>query len=153
MAMCIVHVDDLLITYSPKYNVTKLQAAFEWGSWSYYPEEIVYCGQEIRKIDSTRLKVVQVEFLNATPPKNLGRERRRAGTEDLTAEEITEFKSVIVSLQGGSGRTRPDLSASTSLLQHKDLKLEDLRNAYTVLAYARETKDTGIVSWSESSTP
>ena len=145
LALCIIHVDDLLITYSPKFEVNKLHDAFEWGSWSYYPDVIVYCGQEIVFVNDYTLKVVQVDFLAATESKTIPLQRVRDSNQSLTVSETTEFKSVVGSLQWVSGRTRPDLCASTSLLQHAGLTIVDLKQAYTILDYARETKDTGIM--------
>ena len=80
---------------SPKLEVDKLQVALERDTWTYYPDTIVYRGQEIMHIDDTRLEVIQIDFLNAAPTRSLSRERYRPASQDLTAAEITEAKSVI----------------------------------------------------------
>ena len=79
---------------SPKLEVDKLQVALERDTWTYHPDTIVYRGQEIMHIDDTRLEVIQIDFLNATPTRSLSSERYRSASQNLTAAEITEVSPV-----------------------------------------------------------
>ena len=69
---------------------------------------------------------------------------RKQAEASLRDAERTEFKSCVGSLQYVSGGCRPDVAASTSLIQRGDLTLEELSAAYEVLSYLRDTADAGI---------
>ena len=66
----------------------------------------------------------------------------------LSKEEKTEFRSCTGSLQFISGSTRPDLAASTSLIQGSDVTIDNLDMAYRVIDHMHDTKNNTHIVFS-----
>ena len=112
-----------------------------------HPQEIVYTGKQIQptRINGSKAVIVkQSHFTEAAEIRHVPKSRTASTDTSLTHEETTEFKSVTGELQWLSGQSRPDLSAPTSLLQHKDLKVADFVKAYTALKIAKNTSQAGV---------
>ena len=139
------HVDDVLITWAPWFDIQKLRDSFEWGSWHDDGQVMVYCGREIRvDHEHGHVHVCQSTFAKSTDVRAVSRDRLRSEQQALTSEERTEFRSCTGSLQYLSSNTRPALAAGTSLVQKGDLEISDLQEAYRLVEYANGTAEVGI---------
>ncbi len=146
ICLAIFHVDDVLLTWSPKFQITLLLEAFEWGSWRQYPEypTLVWCGREIGPdVENARIRARQTDFISGTQ-SGLVAKQRLDSDPPLSAEKRTEFKSCTGSPQYLSGNSRPDVSAPTFLIQKGDLTVEELQAAYCMINHVHETTDAAI---------
>lgn len=143
-AICIFHVDDVLISHAPSYDMRQLKAAFTWGPWcSVLDGTIKFIGKQIRLRNHTELIVFQQEFIVSTPVRKVL--AGPASNRQLdTGPEYSEYRSCGGSLQWVSGSCRPDTAAATSLLQRGQPELADLAAMYGQLEYLHATSDSGI---------
>ena len=145
-AVVIFHVDDMLTAFSELFDIEILLGLFRWGNITEAPAVLKYCGKQITTLETEAgivVRVDQADYVKATKVGKVSRERLR-GPPALTPEERTEYRSVTGSLQWLSSSTRPDLAASTSLLQSGSPTIEDLRKLNSVLAYAHATSTVGL---------
>ena len=122
------------------------RSSWGWGNITEAPAVLKYCGKQITTLETEAgivVRVDQADYVKATKVGKVSRERLR-GPPALTPEERTEYRSVTGSLQWLSSSTRPDLAASTSLLQSGSPTIEDLRKLNSVLAYAHATSTVGL---------
>eukprot|EP00971_Amphidinium_carterae_P166924 3308031-Amphidinium_carterae.1 len=127
----------------------QLKSAFEWGSWvTLTPsQELEYTGKTIR-VHPDGLKhggviVVQQRFIQGSSVGVVPSMRGRADPH-LTPSELTEFRSAAGALQWISGQTRPDVSAGTSLLQGSNPTVQDLKEMFDLLHWAKSTQEVGV---------
>jgi len=144
LAIAVFHVDDMLLAYSPEFDISILREAFTWGAWSSSPQTLTWSGREIETLPDGRAKVHQQTFTRATDVGKVATGRLKQPLE-LTADEKTEHRSCTGSGQWLSGTSRPDLSAGVSLYQKGKTTIHDLKALYSLLQYARDTADTGII--------
>ena len=150
MAVCIVYVDDVLLTCRVDYDKNEILSLFKWGSQSQLDLEnpLEFKGKELtlREVDGRfHLHVTQRKFL-ANSERGALRRGRIAEGPPLTMEEQTEFRSVTGSLQWLAGQTRPELGAWVSLANKgKDTGPAELNPFYETLDYAKSTPDAGLI--------
>jgi len=143
----IFHVDDCLAAYGPQFEFKILQDMFEWGSQEFMPNDIKFTGKHVVLVhhgNEPMLKIHQRSYTRSIDVRRIPSARFRENPE-LTATERTEYRSCTGSGQWLSGASRPDISASVSLLQDGHPTIHQLQRLYKVLEYVRETPDAGIV--------
>jgi hypothetical protein len=148
--LLIIHVDDVLATYSETFQVNILANMFQWGSVTHVSLETPgeYRGKEITMFEKDGKKcyrVTQKAFISKLTPGSLPTGRLQKPLK-LTDEERKEFRSVCGCLQWLAGQCRPELCAPTSL-SHKgaDTDVHDLKVLYECLDFTKKTPDSGIV--------
>ena len=150
-AVCIVYVDDFLLTCRRGYKMQELTDLFKWGLQTELSEQqaIEFKGKELnlkRSSDgSLRLHVTQSKFMDNTDGGKLQKGRITQGGPLTTAEQ-TEFRSMTGSLQWLASQTRPEISAWVSLANKgSETTPSELASLYKTLEFCRETKDSGLV--------
>ncbi|CAE8632217.1 unnamed protein product, partial [Polarella glacialis] len=147
LCVLMIHVDDLLMTYSELFTKDKVMKLFKWGSIKEAPCQIVYLGKEINSIVDaagvTTLNVTQVTYLRGTSFQPISRARMQADPL-LNTSEKTELKSCGGSLQWLAGSTRPDAAATTSLSMRDQPTIAELKQMYELILYLKQNEDVGI---------
>ncbi|CAE8672696.1 unnamed protein product, partial [Polarella glacialis] len=147
LCVLMIHVDDLLMTYSELFNKDKVMKLFKWGSIKEAPCQIVYLGKEINSlVDAagvTTLNVTQVTYLRGTSFQPISRARMQSDPL-LNTSEKTELKSCGGSLQWLAGSTRPDAAATTSLSMRNQPTIAELKQMYELILYLKQNEDVGI---------
>jgi hypothetical protein len=150
-AICVFHVDDILLAVAPWFDQGPIRQAFTWGDWdSIWKAPLKYVGKQLRLrpfkekgVDQQLVVIYQQDFTLGTTTRKVmsGPSKERP----LTVPDVTEYRSCGGSLQWLSGGSRPDVSAVTSLLQRGDPQLSDLAGLYAAIELCRQTSDQGIV--------
>ena len=146
MAVCIVYVDDFLLTCRSDYNKEELLQLFSWASQKQLSlqEPLKFKGKELELTD--HLLVTQTKFIDNTDAGKLQKGRISQGGQQA------EFRSVTGSLQWLSSQTRPDIGAWVSLANKgSDTSPADLAMLYETLEYCRDTtKGYADASWANA---
>ena len=142
VALMIVHVDDVMICCNgsahARETVEKLHKRFPFGTWQRVcdqPSGINYCGKEIKVVeDGGERKIVlsQNGFVDGRLETMDVSASRRAQLESCaTPEEMSNYRSVVGSLQWVATQTRPDMAFEVNQLQKRvaDLRVHDLLRA------------------------
>eukprot|EP00971_Amphidinium_carterae_P343701 6483629-Amphidinium_carterae.1 len=143
LGVALFHVDDMLLIHHPALtSVAKLRESFSWGSWQEASfnnrQTIVFVGKEI-VIHDTYVQLLQQKFLRET---DCVESSRRGPPEELIpSSELSNYRSVVGSLQWLASSSRPDLAAPTSLLQSGDPQRVQLRGLCSTLQQAKTTED------------
>ena len=150
-SVCIVYVDDFLLTCRETYNKSELFDLFTWGSQKQLSLEqpLEFKGKELTlkktKDDKLHLHVTQTKFINNTEKGKVQKGRIAQGPPLTTAEE-TEFRSVTGSLQWLTSQTRPDIAAWVSLSSRgKETGPAELAQLYETLEFCKLTPEHGLV--------
>ena len=151
VSVCIVYVDDFLLTCRETYNKSELLDLFTWGSQKQLSLEqpLEFKGKELTlkktKDDKLHLHVTQTKFINNTEKGKVQKGRIAQGPPLTTAEE-TEFRSVTGSLQWLASQTRPDIAAWVSLSSRgKETGPAELAQLYETLEFCKLTPEHGLV--------
>ncbi|OLP76028.1 T-complex protein 1 subunit eta, partial [Symbiodinium microadriaticum] len=141
-ALLIVHVDDVMICHDGSSEghgaAEKLHNRFPFGTWNQVAKEeagVSYCGKEIKVVvrnEETCVVLSQNAFLEGRL-QAMTIEPSRAKQLDLIANEteLTDYRSVVGSLQWLAVQSRPDLAFECNQLQKRvsDLRVRDLHRA------------------------
>ena len=141
-ALLIVHVDDVMICHDGSSEgheaAEKLHNRFPFGTWNQVAKEeagVSHCGKEIKVVvrnDETCVVLSQNAFLEGRL-QAMTIEPSRAKQLDLAASEteLTDYRSVVGSLQWLAVQSRPDLAFECNQLQKRvsDLRVRDLHRA------------------------
>ena len=154
MAVCIVYVDDFLLTCRTDYDKEELLQLFSWGSQKQLSlqEPLEFKGKELQLTDhhgAFHLLVTQTKFIDNTDAGKLQKGRISQGGP-LTSAEQAEFRSVTGSLQWLSSQTRPDIGAWVSLANKgNETSPADLAMLYETLEYCGtpRTKGCAFKTW------
>ena len=142
----VVHVDDLMVG-GDKSDFTKqaferLHKRFPFGTWQEVAKEtsgVTYCGKEIKVVESLGERMIELSqngFIDGRLDKiEIKRERLKDSNRHATAEELTDYRSAVGSLQWLSTQSRPDIAFEVNQLQKrvKDLRVFDLLRANRVI--------------------
>ena len=150
-AMLVLHVDDLMVATNGNPQVEKtvelLHKRFPFGEWTKVKdakEGINYCGKEIvlDTLDGEQvIRMRQRGFvdgrLELVPLSN---ERKKHMDADVTAEEKSDFRSVVGALQWLTTQSRPDIGFMVNQLQKRvnHLKVADLIEANKVVRIVKQ---------------
>jgi len=143
LGVALFHVDDLLLTVSPLYNLSELRSAFTWGTWEQFPAPIVWSGWTIVIRDDGCVLAHQAQFTQDADVRKFSVSSTR--DPNLSPAERTEFKSVGGSVQWLASHARVDLAAPCSLLQKGELTVKDLQDMNKLMIYAKEDPYVGYV--------
>ena len=143
-AACLWHVDDMLLTHSPRYRVQDLKDAFMWGSWETSPEPLEYRGAQIQQRADGSILVNQSNYIRTIECRRI---RVPPGRTDLSLQpgERSDYRSAGGSLQWVAGSTRIDVAAPTSLLAKGDPQVDDLREMYNTIQHLHDHPDIGLL--------
>eukprot|EP00435_Cladocopium_sp_Y103_P015633 s906_g3.t2 len=151
VSVCIVYVDDFLLTCRETYDKSELLDLFTWGSQKQLSLEqpLEFKGKELTlkktKDDKFHLHVTQTKFIKNTEKGKVQKGRIAQGPPLTTAEE-TEFRSVTGSLQWLASQTRPDIAAWVSLSSRgKETGPAELAQLYETLEFCKLTPEHGLV--------
>ena len=141
-----IHVDDIFGS-RPKCPAGRrvlqsLLDAYQWGDRKDNCAD--YNGRVIARQPDGTISVSQEQFALQLKPSPLTRERSLQPDDDLTAREVTEFKSGNGCLQWLS-LTRADLAAATSLGQVPSPKVKHLMAVNALLKTAKASASFAIV--------
>ena len=142
IVVCIFHVDDLLLTCDATYDLSELNATFSWGSMTFAPEVLTFCGRQIIDMPD-KVIVCQPVYIEGTEARQVSSHRKK-GSQSLTSEENTEFDSCGGVLSWVAGISRPEVAAGTSLAKSGDRKLQDLEKFYELVKYVRQDPRGGV---------
>ena len=130
VALMIVHVDDVMVCcdgseYANEV-VEKLRKRFLFGTWQRVcdqPSGINYCGKEIKVDERDGEKQVvlsQNGFIDGRlETMEISAERRAQLESCATPEELTNYRSVVGSLQWVATQSRPDVAFEVNQLQKR----------------------------------
>ena len=142
VALMIVHVDDVMVCCDgsgyAKEVVEKLHKRFPFGTWQRVcdqPSGINYCGKEIKveeEAGEKRIILSQNGFVDGRlETMEVSAGRRSQPESCATPEELSNYRSVVGSLQWVVTQTRPDMAFEVNQLQKRvaDLRVHDLLRA------------------------
>ena len=144
MCMIIFHVDDALIGADRAFQLDPFWQAFEWGKRAQAPDELVFCGKQIRTLPDSSILVHMAPYVNNMHIKPVPRCTQDRSPLLRRGEEMTEFQSVGGCLQWCSGTVRLEAAAGTSLAQKGNPELSDLRQMYKIVEFLRAHPESGI---------
>lgn len=148
LAVCIVYVDDFLLSYNEKFNMQELLAMFNWGSKENLTTEkpLEFKGKELHlRFDDERklylLDIKQEKFIDAFKGGAISGKK----TDALRAADFPEYRSVAGSLQWVAGQTRPEVAAAVSLhSKGNKATYADLGALYDAVTHLQKTKNKGF---------
>ena len=142
MALMIVHVDDVMVCCDGSDHanqvIEKLHKRFPFGTWQRVcdqPSGINYCGKEIKVEEHNgerQIVLSQNGFIDGRlETMEVSAARRAQPDSCATPEELTNYRSVVGSLQWVATQSRPDVAFEVNQLQKRvaDLRVHDLVRA------------------------
>ena len=145
LGMMVSHVDDLLWSGGEAMSAVmeKVQADLKFGSLD--EGDFTYCGRKIAQ-ESEGIRVTCPNTAAKVRAIAITGERRKQRDATATAQEISQLRSVLGSLNWVARVCRPDISYELSALQavQKQACVQDLLDCNKLLRYVQETPDVGI---------
>ena len=96
LCLVLVYVDDFLMCFHKRYDISVLKEMFEWGEWTRVRNGIKFKGKELALVQQPNgeycVKVTQTAFIKNSIVGKLTQERSQ-GAPALTSAEMTEFRS------------------------------------------------------------
>jgi hypothetical protein len=141
-AAILFHVDDMIGTWSPTFDSSPFEEAFDWGDGfdDISMKSLYWNGYELCQMSDGRLKVHQETYCDS-----ISASRVKADEILLTPEEISDYKSCIGTCQYAASKVRLDVAAGTSLAQRGHPTHKELHEANSMLRYLKANKSVGIV--------
>ena len=141
-ALMVVHVDDVMICHDGsalgRETAQRLHERFPFGTWLEVAKQeagVSYCGKEIKVCEREGEQCVtlsQNAFLEGRL-QPMAIDANRSKDHDMRANqtELTDYRSVVGSLQWLAVQSRPDLAFECNQLQKRvsDLRVRDLHRA------------------------
>ena len=171
--MLILHVDDLLVCTNGDAHVESLVKQlfdrFPFGEWEKVcdvPSGVSYCGKEVLVDVENGERVIKLRQRGFVDGRleliGVDNQRKKCLDDAATPSEISDYRSVVGSLQWIASQTRPDLAFLVNQLQKRvgKLQVRDLLEANKAVRIARshETSltfrnlgdDIAVVGWSDA---
>ena len=152
-ALMIVRVDDLMIAHNGSAEgeraIQRLRGRFSFGARMKVCEQssgVSYCGKEIKVVqrdDETCVVLNQNAFVDGRlQPMKIDPIRSKQMDLPATSAEVTDYRSVVGSLQWLVTQTRPDLAFECNQLQKRiaDLRVRDLHRANKAVREASRSR-------------
>ena len=140
--LMIVHVDDVMYCHDGgalgRQIEEKMTKRFPFGTWMRVHEQssgVTYCGKEVRVVQrdgETCVTLAQSAFIDGRlQPMKIEAARMKQLDTKANQTEITDFRSIVGSLQWFAVQSRPDISFECNQLQKRisDLRIVDLVRA------------------------
>ena len=148
-AVLIAYVDDFLLAHDERFSRSELTGLFQWGSQSELTVDnpIEFKGKQVKLIyDSNEkqyiLNLNQAKFIESIKG---GKGSSKKLKETISAEDMSEFRSVAGCLQWVSGQTRPDVASAVSLSSRGTKSTyQNLHDMYQAINHLKKTKDDGF---------
>eukprot|EP00439_Symbiodinium_sp_Y106_P077180 s315_g16.t1 len=127
LCLVLVYVDDFLMCFHKRYDISVLKEMFEWGEWTRVRNGIKFKGKELALVQQPNgeycVKVTQTAFI-----------------KNSTVGKLTQERS-----QGAPALTT-DIAAGVSFANKgTETTTEDLKNLYKLMSYAKATDDVGLL--------
>ena len=148
-AVLIAYVDDFLLAHDERFSRSELTSLFQWGSQSELTVDnpIEFKGKQVKLIyDSNEkqyiLNLNQAKFIESIKGGKVSSKKLK---ETISAEDMSEFRSVAGCLQWVSGQTRPDVASAVSLSSRGTKSTyQNLHDMYQAINHLKKTKDDGF---------
>ncbi|CAE7911421.1 RE1, partial [Symbiodinium necroappetens] len=140
--LMIVHVDDVMYCHDGgelgKRVEESLTKRFPFGTWLQVREQqggVTYCGKEVKvmtKDSETCVTLAQNAFIDGRlQPMRIESSRAKQLDARANQEELTDYRSIVGSLQWLAVQSRPDIAFECNQLQKRvsDLRVADLLRA------------------------
>ena len=111
------------------FRSVETQENFSLGTWN--EDNFTMTGIEIETLSDGGFRLQQQKFVDQLELTSLSQRRSREDSDKLTPSEFTQLRAVSGSANWLANQTRPDLCASTPLLQsaHASATVADTREA------------------------
>ena len=148
-AVLIAYVDDFLLTHDERFDRQAFISLFKWGSQSELDTSnpIEFKGKQLKLVydDNDKqyiLNLNQAKFIEAVKG---GKVSSKKFKDTISAEDMSEFRSVAGCLQWVSGQTRPDVASTVSLSSRGTKSTyQNLHDMYQAISHLQQTKDDGF---------
>ena len=134
------HVDDMLIAGTLEFEtvLTQLRGRYPFKHWKERQGD--FLGRKIKQYDDFSIEVDQSSYAKEVKTAIISKERRRQKDDDLTKEELSQYRAILGAANWIVGTTRPDIAADTALLQQRVSRatVGDLIEANKLVAKMRD---------------
>ena len=148
-AVLVAYVDDFLLAHDERFSRDELTNLFQWGSQEELTESnpIEFKGKQLKLIYDSNLNqyilnLNQSQFIESIKGGKVSSKKLK---ETISAQDMSEFRSVAGCLQWVSGQTRPDVASAVSLSSRGTKSTyQNLHDMYQAISHLKKTKDDGF---------
>ena len=136
-----VHVDDILMGGSKEFQETvmkSLKERFPFKHW--VTGEGEFLGKHVKQNSDQSIEVSQKDYSMSVSCISISKERRKLKEQEINEKERSQMRALLGEVNWIAMNSRPDLSASCSLLQQRvsSAKVEDLIECNRLVGVVRD---------------
>ena len=142
-----IHVDDLVLggdSYFDSHVVEPLKKKYPFKHW--HDGSGDFLGKKVKQLEDFSIVISQKDYAGSVTPIKISRERRKQKNSDIDENERTQMRALLGEINWMTVCSRPDLSATCSLLQQKvnSAQVEHLIECNKLVGLVRDFSHTEI---------